>query len=193
MKQLRIVIPLLTLVALFFIFTGQQKQVDAQYTGANYVHLDSTDSGIMYAHLERNGVVRFDTTTWRGVSIINNDGDIVWVCRVDSLTANVSKDSLKWQIDTMTRDGRILETVYINMSNTGSSAISSTAIAAGNVWVPDNSDAAASGSTSGNEVYWADMSAQYSPCLGFKHTFTTKDDDGTDGALRVYLYPIVVK
>ena len=186
MKQLR-VISLLTLVALFFIFTGQQKQVDAQYTGANYVHLDSTDSGIMYAHLERNGVVRFDTTTWRGVSIINNDGDIVWVCRVDSLTANVSKDSLKWQIDTMTWDGRILETVYIDMSATGASAISSTAIDAGNVWVPDNR------TTVTTEAYWADMSAQYSPCLGFKHTFTTKDDDGTDGALRVYLYPIVVK
>jgi len=187
MKSLKIIIPLLALFALFFIFTGQQKQVDAQYTGANYVHLDSTDTGIIYAHLNNNGSVRFDTTAWRGVSKVHNDGDIVWVCRVDSLTADISKDSLKWQIDTITWDGRILETVYIDMSNTGADAISSTAITAGNVWVPDNR------TTVTTEQYWADMSTQYSPCLGFKHTFTTKDDDGTDGSLRVYIYPIVVK
>ena len=183
-KSIKATIPIFLLIGFFLLSTGQQKTVDQTYVGANYVYLDSTDSGTIYCHLNE-GTARFDTTAFRGIQKIHNDGDISFVMRIDSLAAG-EVDSLVWRIDTMTWDGRILETFYVDMSNTGADAVSTTSVT--NSFVPDNR------TTVTTEAYWVDLSGQFSPCLGFKHTISqTHKKDATHGAHRPYIYPIIVK
>ena len=186
-KSILRAMPVFLFLGAFLLFTGQTKQVDQRYVGANYVHLDSTDSGTIYHMFGQgeNGFSRFDTSAFLGEKTIANDGGLSYICRLDSLGAG-EVDSLVWRIDTMTWDGRILETFYVNMSNTGADAVSTTSVT--NTIVPDNR------ATVTTEVYWIDLTSQYTQCFGTKHTISqTHNKDATHGAHRPYIYPVVVK
>lgn len=199
MNKIKLTIPLvLMFLMLGFVMASGQEIVSQQYTGANYVHLDSTDSGTIYHHFgAERGISTFDTTVFRGIQRAANDGDMMFSMRIDSLSAG-EMDSIRWRIDTMTWDGRIQESFWVTMTSTGAAAVSTTEVynytGGSTFYVPDNSPTSTSGTVAGTEVHWVDLSAQYTPCFGFKHTISiTHKNDATHGAQRSYIYPIVVK